>query len=283
MNSWIKLEKALETDPRVLRAAKALARVDGADGNAAAFHYVTLVVGALARLWIYADSHAREDDTLDMGADELDELLGVPGFCRFMPADWIVELDAHRVELPGFSGKNGLEARRRALTAKRVARHREAAVQRASVTGGNAAPLPDKTRQDQTRQDQKTDLPAPPAPDADAAAVQRVFDHWRTVHDHPAAKLDDKRRKVIRQALKAYASDDLLRAISGYKNSPHHMGQNDRATVYDAIELMLRDAKHIDAGLRFYRDPPRAELSALTRANVDRTADWQPPEVRRAG
>jgi hypothetical protein len=61
------------------------------------------------------------------------------------------------------------------------------------------------------------------------------------------------------------------------------MGQNDRSTVYDAIELLLRDAKHIDAGLRFYRDPPRTDLSKLTRANVDRTANWRPPELRDAG
>jgi cellulase/cellobiase CelA1 len=103
------------------------------------------------------------------------------------------------------------------------------------------------------------------------------------VHNHPAAKLDAKRRKLIRDALKAYPEADLCQAISGYKNSPHHMGQNDRSTVYDAIELLLRDAKHIDAGLRFYRDPPRTDLSKLTRANVDRTANWRPPELRDAG
>ena len=50
-----------------------------------------------------------------------------------------------------------------------------------------------------------------------------------------------------------------------------------------AIELLLRDAKHIDAGLRFYRDPPRTDLSTLTRRNVAAVENWVPPEMRAAG
>ena len=130
-----------------------------------------------------------------------------------------------------------------------------------------------------------TKVPSEPlsgeAPDREV--VQRVFDHWRSVHDHPQAKLDAKRRKLIRDALKAYSEADLCQSISGYKNSPHHQGQNDRATVYDSIELILRDAKHIDAGLRFYRDPPRTDLSSLTRKNIAAVENWVPPEMRAAG
>lgn len=116
----------------------------------------------------------------------------------------------------------------------------------------------------------------------DREVVDRVFEHWRTVHGHPQAKLDAKRRKLIRDALKGYSEADVCQSISGYKNSPHHQGQNDRATVYDAIELLLRDAKHIDAGLRFYRDPPRTDLSSLTRRNVAAVENWVPPEMRAA-
>jgi hypothetical protein len=60
------------------------------------------------------------------------------------------------------------------------------------------------------------------------------------------------------------------------------MGINDRNTVYDSIELFLKDAKHIDAGLRFLDKPPRTDLSAQTRRIMDQTADWIPPEVRNA-
>jgi hypothetical protein len=81
--------------------------------------------------------------------------------------------------------------------------------------------------------------------------VTLVFDHWRQIHNHPQAKLDAKRLKLIRVALAAYAPEQLCAAISGYKNSAHHMGHNDSKAVYDDIELFLRDAKHIDAGLKF--------------------------------
>lgn len=116
-----------------------------------------------------------------------------------------------------------------------------------------------------------------------SGAVDRVFVHWQSVHDYKTAKLDPKRRKLIREALKLYGEDDLCRSLSGYKNSPHHMGQNDRNTVYNSIELLLKDAKRIDAGLRFFDSPPRTDLSAQTRRIIDQTADWVPPEMRNAG
>ena len=194
MSSWIKFEKSLESDPRVLRVAKALANRftvfdndDPSHGatfdpcNACAFQYVTLGCGALARLWIYADSHCRDDDTLDMSAAEVDEWLGLPGFCSMLPADWLVELEGGRVELPGFQTHNGVEARKLALTQKRVARHRNAAALQTQKQR-NAPALPDQTRPDQTRPEKK--VPSEPMPRAsfDAAAVaglnQAAWAQW---------------------------------------------------------------------------------------------------------
>lgn len=94
--------------------------------------------------------------------------------------------------------------------------------------------------------------------------VTAVFDHWRKIHNHPQSALGEKRVKVIRIALRSYSAEQLCKAIEGYKKSPHHMGQNDRKTVYDDIELFLRDEKHIDAGLKLadtgassWKDDPR--------------------------
>lgn len=113
-------------------------------------------------------------------------------------------------------------------------------------------------------------------------SVARVFAHWRETHGHQRARLDAKRRKLIHAALKNYSEADLCQSITGYLNSPHHMGQNDRNTKFDDIELFLRDAKHIDAGLRFHAQPPRTDQSAKTRSGLARVADWTPPEMRRA-
>lgn len=102
----------------------------------------------------------------------------------------------------------------------------------------------------------------------DAGPVERVFDHWRSEFGHPKASLDPKRRRVITAALKAFDEPTLRQAISGYRNSPHHMGENERRTVYDDIELILRDAKHIEAGLQFARGPPAPAMSAVAQARA---------------
>jgi hypothetical protein len=71
---------------------------------------------------------------------------------------------------------------------------------------------------------------------------------------------------VIEAALKLHDEPTLRASISGYRNSPHHMGQNERRTVYDDIELLLRDATHIENGLRFARGPPAPAMSAVEQA-----------------
>ncbi len=110
--------------------------------------------------------------------------------------------------------------------------------------------------------------------------VVDVFEHWKLTHNHPRSVLDVKRKKLIKSALNNYSVADLCQSITGYLKSPHHMGMNEANTIYDDIELMLRDAKHIDAGIRFDSNSPRTDLSSLTRKNVMATQDWQPPEMR---
>lgn len=93
-----------------------------------------------------------------------------------------------------------------------------------------------------------------------APGVEEVFEHWKAEHGHPRAQLDRKRRAKITEALKLYTVEQLRYAISGYLHSPHHMGTDPKGTGtrYDDIELFLRDAKHIDAGIRMFSNPPQA-------------------------
>jgi len=239
MSGWIKWEKDLESDPRVLRMARELKRLC----NAPAFSPVTLVCGGLIRLWSFADTHIREDDTLDLGVGELDELIGITGFCSLMPEDWLREVDEKTVELPGFQDHNGVEARKKALTQKRVETHRKRKSVTKSVTEELTTALPDQTRPDQDQKKRNGNHAVVPTD------VQLVFDHWRETFDHPGAKLDVKREKVIRVALKAYSSEQICLALSGFKNSPFHMGENDRKTRYVSLTLLLRDGDQIDAGI----------------------------------
>ena len=98
--------------------------------------------------------------------------------------------------------------------------------------------------------------------------VARIFEFWKVTWQHPKAKLDPKRHRLIAAALKAYSEADLRACISGYLNSSHHCGENDRRAVYDDIGLFLRDAAHIDAGLAFGQDrhPAKPELILRTEA-----------------
>ena len=145
MSGWIKWEKDLETDPRFVRMVRDWLRLTGVC-NATALqhaHAVTLLSGTLLRMWVHADSHIRADNTLDMSRAELDEYLGVAGFCSICPEAWLIEVGEACIELPGFLEKNGAEAKKSALANKRVANHR--------ARMRNAPALPDQTRPNQTR------------------------------------------------------------------------------------------------------------------------------------
>lgn len=86
-----------------------------------------------------------------------------------------------------------------------------------------------------------------------------VFEHWRVVLNHPRAKPTPERKRLIGKWLKIYTLFELQAAITGCSRSPYHMGENDRHTKYDDLELILRDAQHIE---RFLALAPEIAASA---------------------
>lgn len=209
--AWIKFEKDLLTDPRVLRVARSLQtrlmvfdREDSRHGdqydasNAVALPAVTLVCGALVRIWSLADTHLDEQDVLPLGINELDEVVGIPGFCALLPKDWLDVVDEHTVKLPEFHAHNGTEAKKRAVTQKRVARYRS------SVTDRNAQALPDQTRPDKTRpKGKEARTPKKPPLGEDTLTALGV--------DEQAAKDWLAVRKAKKAPLTETALDDLKR------------------------------------------------------------------------
>lgn len=75
--------------------------------------------------------------------------------------------------------------------------------------------------------------------------------------NHPRAKLDNKRKSIIKKALKLYDVTELKKAIDGCANTPYHMGKNETGQIYDDINLILRDSDHIE---RFINN---ADLSSV--------------------
>jgi hypothetical protein len=87
--------------------------------------------------------------------------------------------------------------------------------------------------------------------------VRLVFEHWQKVMNHPRAKLTPERQRKIERSLKNYDAASLCKAIDGCSKTPHNMGKNDRSEVYDDIELILRDASHIERFMRNAANVPR--------------------------
>jgi hypothetical protein len=114
---------------------------------------VTITLGAITRLWVYADSHIAHDNTLAITLDEINELVGVEGFAQALPVEWLVVIDPDHVELPDFLQHNGTSAKERSDNARRQAqyrqRHRSPNVTGESrVTNGSNDARPDQTRPD---------------------------------------------------------------------------------------------------------------------------------------
>jgi hypothetical protein len=76
--------------------------------------------------------------------------------------------------------------------------------------------------------------------------VKSIFDYWKKVMHSPKSKLDGKRRTRIAKALESYSAYEIGKAIRGCSKTPHNMGQNANGVKYNDIELILRDASHID-------------------------------------
>ncbi len=79
--------------------------------------------------------------------------------------------------------------------------------------------------------------------------VQNVFDYWveKTWGGKgPTPKLSDKRRRKIKRALDLYDLQTCKDAIDGIMLSDFHQGFNARGQKYLDIELILRDAEHIE-------------------------------------
>jgi hypothetical protein len=157
LSGWIKLEKDLLTDPRFVATAMdleeryGLAHKGVSERNVTTLPASTLLLGALARIWIIADTHIGEDDILALNAHQIDKLVGIKGLCEILPDDWLQVLDGDRVKLPNYHAHNGSTAKERSGNALRQQRFRDKHKQ-ISVTSRNAVTLPDldktKTRED---------------------------------------------------------------------------------------------------------------------------------------
>jgi hypothetical protein len=109
--AWIKVEHWTPEKPEVYQISESL----GIDPDQ--------VVGALVRLWIWADQQTTEGNAPSVSSALVDRKANVKGFADAMKkAGWLKD-ESGSLVFPNFGRHNGETAKSRALTAKRVEKH----------------------------------------------------------------------------------------------------------------------------------------------------------------
>lgn len=148
---WIKMECETPDKPEVL-SLTALMGWDDPD----------LTVGKLFRLWRWFDQHTCEGNAPGVTPALLDRVLGVTGFVtKVAEVGWLA-IDSTGIRLTNFDRHNGTTAKTRALTAKRVSKHKGNSAQKAGNAEGNAAsvtlPLPKEEKRREEKSNTSTSL-----------------------------------------------------------------------------------------------------------------------------
>lgn len=165
---WIKFEAATLDKPEVWQVAAALS----IDPDA--------VLGKLLRVWVWFDQHTEEGNAPSVTKMLLDRQVSVPGFCDAMiDAGWMLEAD-DAVELPNFDRHNGQTAKKRALTAKRVAKHK----QKTNASGNESLTL-DALPKEEKRREEVTTPHKPPTKASTKKAPEYTEAFERFWSDYP--------------------------------------------------------------------------------------------------
>lgn len=135
MSEWVQARTDLHTDPVVVRQARTL----GMDAELVAFKWV--------RLWGWAREHSADGVIPGVDADDLDAVIGVPGFAA-AAGKWL-RWTGDGVEFVKFEKHNGNGARERFLNNERQRmsrkRHGDVTVKRDKNA---TAPLPEEKRRE---------------------------------------------------------------------------------------------------------------------------------------
>lgn len=134
---WIKIETATPDKPEICAIATSL-RMDP-----------DAVLGKLVRLWSWVEVNRVSANDLGVTREFLDKLVGRKGFASALVAcGWLSDAEG-RLGLPNLDRHNGGSAKVRALTAQRVALHRQRK-QIASLSSVSEPLDPDVTSSDAT-------------------------------------------------------------------------------------------------------------------------------------
>lgn len=75
---------------------------------------------------------------------------------------------------------------------------------------------------------------------------KEIFDFWKLTFSKTRVSMDVKREVSIGWAIYTYGLEACRHAILGCASSEFHMGQNKAGKTYTGIDLIFRDAEHVE-------------------------------------
>lgn len=166
-------------------------------------------------------------------------------------------------------------------SAARVAKHRNAKKTANAVSGNSAVTdcnvtvtPQNRTDTEQNRAETEQNQVKPLVEQTQLDQVAKIFSYWQKTMDSPKSVMDGTRRTLIAKALKAYDPADICKAIRGCSKTPHNMGKNDRGTKFNGLNLILRDAEHIDYFRNLDTTNARPAAETITEMNARIAAEF---------
>lgn len=275
MQSWIKMETALDDHPVVVELATRL-DVD---------EYC--IIGRLWKLWSIADTHTEEGDLPAISTAAIDRKLKLPGLCaELIDLGWMSVDDSGRVVLPNYTKHNGKNAKRRAQDSKRK-REKRAAEKAAAEAQPQAIPPSPPAPRNSTDGDSTTaaSIPAEEPPsqprsreEIEAAEIEAAIAKGES-NGKPTTNVKSKQfRKPTREEAEAYCNEkglalvDLDRWFDHYTSNGWKVGRNPMKDWKATLRNWNRDQEKRDradtqkASLQQWSKQPRDKLAGLKAA-----------------
>jgi len=96
-----------------------------------------------------------------------------------------------------------------------------------------------------------------PKPQTPAQQIHAVFDHYRTYHPTAQRKPSPTSlewRRARDRLVEGFTVEELCAAIDGCHRSPFHMGENRDRKRFNTLDLILRDASHVQQFIEVPQD-----------------------------
>lgn len=217
---WIKYTTELPDKNEVIGMAARL-NVDELD-----------VTGRLMHIWAWADQATEDGNAPSVTKTFIDRRARMSGFADAMIAEGWLQVENGTVRFPNFERHNSQTAKRRALTLRRVAKHKAAVNARGNAKGNARSVTPSVTIETETEIEKKNPPNPPEGGRHVPAFASEVFDFWKETTKGVLPSVTartDKRIKAIERARKQDGFDaNWQESVRRVLESPFLCGQNDR-------------------------------------------------------